>query len=57
MIFSFCQPFQLSTININEKCIPKMIISQLSLECNAWGEIVFEASRLGLCQTKGQNLE
>jgi len=34
-----------------------MIISQLSLECNVWGEIIFEASRLGLGQTKGQNLE
>lgn len=40
-----------------EKCIPRMIISQLSFECNAWGGIAFEASRLGLGQTKGQNLE
>jgi hypothetical protein len=48
MTFSFCQLLNYQQLKEKEKCISKMILSQLSLECNAWGEIVFEASRIGL---------
>lgn len=40
-----------------EKCIPRMIISRFSFECNAWGIFFLEASKLRLGWTKGQNLE